>query len=217
MFTKEMMNKLMEDLKEDQRIHDQDLADIYLEYDVHGSDCDLNVTNIDDRLNSDIKADLERAKRRGCTKAQAEEATKVLQYSAQDIIDDVWLAESDDTMTMEELCTEDEEEDNMKNIMKKTVNKTLDTCNNMMKKTNVGFITECVITGVAYIAILCYGYSKSFNWLVKLFRKEMTILDYIKKAAPVSIITGCIGWCIGRNAEHLADQYIDKKYQETDI
>ena len=215
MFTQEMMNKLMEDLKEDQRIHDQDLADIYLEYDVHGSDYDLNVTNIDDQLNSDIKADLERAKRRGCTKMQAEEATKVLKYSAQDIIDDVWRAESDDTMTMEELeeLCKPEKEDSMNNVMRKTV----DTCNNMMKKTNVGFITECVITGVAYIAILCYGYSKSFNWLVKVFRKEMTILDYIKKAAPVSIIMGCIGWCIGRHAEHLADQYIDEKYQKTDI
>lgn len=207
MFTKEMMNKLMDDLKEDQRIHDQDLADIYLEYDVHGSDYDLNVTNIDDQLNSDIKSDLERAKRRGCTKAQAEEATKVLQYSAQDIIDNVWWAESDDDDNDEEL----EEEDNMKNVMRKTTDK----CVSMMKKSNVGIFTEAVVTLVAYFSVLCYGYKLSFGWFGKLFRKEMKISEYLKKSILASIIFGCIGWCIGKNAGNLLEQYYENK--ENDI
>ena len=200
MFTKEMMNKLMDYLKEDQSIYDQP--------------------------NSYIKSDLERAKRWGCTKAQAEEATRVLQYSVQNIIDDIWgedtEEEEDDSDNILNFdirqITEKENSTNMKNV----INKTKDTCNKMIASTvnktcdiKIGFFAEVAVTLVAYFSVLCYGYKLSFGWLGKIFRKEMKISEYLKKALPASIIFGCIGWCIGRNAGNLLEQYY--RNQENDI
>ena len=88
------------------------------------------------------------------------------------------------------------------------------------KKT--GFVAECVATAVAYGSLLIYGYKLSFGWLGKIFRKEMSISEYIKKAIPTSIIFGCIGWCISRNIENLMVEHYqlesdNEKLEETDI
>ena len=234
MFTDAMYQKLVEDLKEDQRIYDEDREAISSEYEVHGSDYDLNIANADDQYFADIRSDLERAERRGCNKAQAEEATKVLQYSVQNIIDDIWREDteeeeddSDDILNFDirpitDITEKTEKENNMD--MKKVIDKTKDTCDRMITATvnrtysaKIGFFAEVAATLVAYFSVLCYGYKLSFEWFGKIFRKEMKISEYLKKALPASIIFSCIGWCIGKNACSLLEQYYKDQEEENNI
>ena len=220
MFTDVMYQKLVEDLKEDQRIYDEDREAISSEYEVHGSDYELNIANIVDQYFADIRSDLERAQRRGCTKAQAEEATKVLQYSVQNIIDDIWGEDteeeeddSDNILSFSNKPIVEEKENNMN--MKKVIDKTNTV--NRTYSAKIGFFAEVAATLVAYFSVLCYGYKLSFGWFGKIFRKEMKISEYLKKALPASIIFSCIGWCIGKNAGSLLEQYYRDQEEENNI
>ena len=211
-----MYQRLVEDLKKDQKAYEEDYDAIVDNHEIQGSDFDLEVSNLEDDFDLYLRNDLNRAKNRGCTRAQAEEATKVLRYSIQEIIDDIWWEDADDDkITMEELeeSCKSEEEDTMSNVTRKTTDK----CVNMIKKSNAGIFTEAIITLVAYLSVLCYGYKLSFGWLGKIFRKEMKISEYLKKALPASIIFGCIGWCIERSASPLLEQYCRNQEEENDI
>ena len=228
MFTKEMYERLVEDLKKDQKAYEEDYDAIVDNYEIQGSDFDLEVSNLEDDFDLYLRNDLNRAKNRGCTRAQAEEAIKVLRYSIQEIIDDIWWEdaeeEEDDSDNILNFdirpITEKENGTNMKNV----INKTKDACNKMIASTvnktcdiKIGFFAEVAATLVAYFSVLCYGYKLSFGWLGKIFRKEMKISEYLKKALPASIIFGCIGWCIGKNAGSLLEQYYRNQEEENDI